>query len=123
MSKTYEFANEVMAEAGKIVNADRKDDYGDARDSFRSIAAFWTNYLRARGLLLPTLNLTTADVAMMMDLLKTSRFATGGYKADTFVDKVGYSALAGALARIETEAKEAEAIPVSRPSCIFPDED
>ena len=119
MSKTYELANEVMAEAGKIVNADRKDDYGDAFDSFCSIAAFWTNYLRARGLLPPIVSLTTADVAMMMDLLKTSRYATGGYKADTFVDKVGYSALAGALARIEADKAKEAAIQVNRPSPII----
>jgi glutamate formiminotransferase len=123
VSKTYDYANEAMQEASKIVNADRKDDYGDARDSFRSIAGFWTNYLRARGLLMATVNLTTTDVAMMMDLLKTSRFATGGYKADTFVDKVGYSALGGALARIEDELTKEAAIPINRPSSIYPDED
>jgi hypothetical protein len=57
---------------------------------------------------------------MMMDLLKTSRFATGGYKADTFVDKVGYSALAGAIACIEaSDALTAKA----KASPIYPDED
>ena len=117
MSKTYEYANEVMADAGKIVNADRKDDYGDALDSFRSIAKFWTSYLQARGMLLPMLSITPADVAMMMDLLKTSRFATGGYKADSFVDKVGYAALGGALARIEAEAP-----PITKTMPIYPDE-
>lgn len=101
MSRTYQYANEVMTDAGSIVNADRKDDYGDALDSFRSIAGLWNAYLRARGLM--SAELLPSDVAMLMDLLKTSRFATGGYKADTFVDKVGYSALGGALARIEKE--------------------
>jgi hypothetical protein len=115
MSKTYEYANEVMAEAGKIVNADRKDDYGDAHDSFRSIAKFWNAYLWARGMLLS--DLSAADVAMMMDLLKTSRFATGGYKADTFVDKVGYAALGGALARMEHKS-----VQIARTLPIHPDE-
>jgi hypothetical protein len=123
MSKTYDYANEVMKEAGKIVNADRRDDYGDARDSFETIAALWTVYLSARGVLKGGGYIKPSDVAMLMDLLKTSRFATGGYKADTFVDKVGYSALAGALARIEDELTKEAAIPVNRPSPIYPDED
>lgn len=99
MSKTYDYANEVITGAAGIINADRKDDYGDALDSFKSIAGLWNAYLRARGILIK--ELFPSDVAMLMDLLKTSRFATGGYKADSFVDKVGYSALGGALARIE----------------------
>ena len=103
MSKTYKYANEVLNTAGNVVNGDRQTDYGDALDSFKSIAAFWTNYLRARRILSSIIEITPADVAMMMDLLKTSRFATGGFKLDTFVDKGGYSALAGALARIEAE--------------------
>lgn len=103
MSKTYQYTDEVLKIAGSTVNGDRKGDYGDAMDSFKSIAAFWTHYLRARSLITKATIITAADVAMMMDLLKTSRFATGGYKADTFVDKCGYSALGGAIARIENE--------------------
>lgn len=103
MSKTYQYAGEVMKTAGEIVNTDRKEDYGDAMDSFKSIAGFWNHYLRTRGYITAATTLTASDVAMMMDLLKTSRFATGGYKADTFVDKCGYAALGGALARIENE--------------------
>lgn len=117
MSKTYQYADDFLKSAAKIVAGDRKADYGDAYDSFRSIAAFWTNYLRARGYIDPgTCSLSGADVAMMMDLLKTSRFATGGYKEDTFVDKCGYAALGGALARIEEEPKR------TATSSIFPDE-
>lgn len=101
MSKTYNYADHVLTSAAKIVAGDRKADYGDAMTSFSSIAALWSVYLAARGLLRQELR--PSDVAMMMDLLKTSRFATGGYKEDTFVDKGGYSALAGAIARIEAE--------------------
>lgn len=115
MSNTYKYANEVLRTATDIVNGDRKGDYGDALDSFKSIAAFWTSYLRARRVLSSIIELTPADVAMMMDLLKTSRFATGGFKQDTFVDKGGYSALAGALARIEAEALPHR--PMARPVC------
>ena len=119
MSKTYAYAEEVLKEASKIVNNDRKSDYGDALNSFHSIAVFWSQYLRARGLL-GLVELRASDVAMMMDLLKTSRFATGGYKADTFVDKGGYSALGGAIARLEDEFTKAH---MPRPSSIHPDED
>lgn len=105
MSQTYKNANELLRTAGEIVNSDRKADYGDAMDSFKSIAGFWTQYLRSRRLLSELITIEASDVAMMMDLLKTSRFATGGFKPDTFVDKCGYAALGGAIARIETEPK------------------
>lgn len=121
MSKTYDYANEVLKDASAIVNTDRKDDYGDALDSFRSIAGLWNAYLTARDLLRS--EILASDVAMLMDLLKTSRFATGGYKADTFVDKAGYSALGGALAKIEAEAATLCPAPPPKPSPIFPDED
>lgn len=123
MSKTYEYANAVLKDAGSIVNTDRKADYGDAFDSFRSIAGLWTVYLRARGTLTPDKAIGAADVAMMMDLLKTSRFATGGYKADTFVDKAGYSALGGALAKIEGEQAAMARVITTRTDPIYPDED
>ena len=114
MSRTYEYAAKVLKDAGVIIAGDRKADYGDALGSFQAIAGFWTTYLEARGLLAGKA-LQPADVAMMMDLLKTSRFATGGYKEDTFVDKGGYSALGGALARIQQESN-------TRP-VIYPDND
>lgn len=120
MSQTYQYADGLMKSAAKIVGGDRKADYGDALYSFRSIAALWNAYLNARCLI--TEELQASDVAMLMDLLKTSRFATGGYKEDTFIDKAGYSALGGAIARIEHEN-------ASQPSqglcttCIHPDED
>lgn len=115
MSKTYQYAEEALKSASEIVNGARKDDYGDAMDSFKSIAAFWTHYLRARGLITEATVITPADVAMMMDLLKTSRYATGGYKFDTFLDKCGYAALGCAIARIEDEPKPVTFGPVVTP--------
>lgn len=123
MSKTYQYADDVLKNAAKIVAGDRKADYGDAADSFASIAGFWTHYLRTRGHIKQGHTITGTDVAMMMDLLKTSRFATGGYKEDTFIDKGGYAALGGALARMEAEQTPVTNALRQPSTSIFPDED
>jgi len=81
--------NEVLNTAKEIINGDRQDDYGDARDSFASIGAYWTNYLKHP--------ITAKDVAMMMVLLKVSRMSTGSGSNDCLIDMAGYSALAAEM--------------------------
>lgn len=92
-------ASGLMMTAEKIINGDRAVDYGDARDMHEAIAAFWTTYLNAKFKRDGGAPLTALDVAMMMDLLKTARVVNGRPKDDTFVDKIGYNALAGAFAQ------------------------
>lgn len=61
----------------------------------------WSVYLCARGMEHP---LSAADVGAMMALFKLGRIATGGDKADNFIDLAGYAACAG---EISTESGRA----------------
>ncbi|MCP4327083.1 MAG: hypothetical protein GY791_01415 [Alphaproteobacteria bacterium] len=83
---------EVLKMATGLVTGDRHDDYGDATECCDSIAEVWTWWIDDR--LAPGRSLDAHDVAIMMDLLKTSRIKTGAPKIDNYVDKCGYAALA-----------------------------
>lgn len=54
----------------------------------------WSVYLCARGMDQP---LGAADVGAMMALFKLGRIATGGDKADNFIDLAEYAACAGEI--------------------------
>lgn len=54
----------------------------------------WSVYLCARGM---EHLLGAADVGAMMALFKLGRIATGGDKADNFIDLAGYAACAGEI--------------------------
>lgn len=92
---------EILHEAERCVCADRNQQYGEPEDNFRIIATLWSVYLLARGFDEP---LGPADVGAMMALFKLGRIATGGNKADNFIDLAGYAACAG---EISTESERA----------------
>ena len=70
------------------IQEEREEDYGDAQESFGSIAKFWENYLnRKTGL---DFNIDAIDVALMMTLFKISRNAYKR-KEDNFVDGESYA--------------------------------
>ena len=83
--------NEVIKDAKDLINNDRAVDYGDAYDNHARIAEGWntivTGALKTHG------HITPAHVTLMMDWLKTSRLLNNIEKYDSWVDKVGYSAL------------------------------
>jgi len=85
----------ILETAQKIINGDRKDDYGGAQDSFRRIAKMWSAYTG--------MSLGPSDVAMMMTLLKVCRTATCPQKADSYVDIAGYAALAAEIEHAREE--------------------
>ena len=82
--------NNILNTANDIINGDRKDEYGDAFDSFDRIAGLWSSYLDH--------HITPVDVAQMMILMKVSRGANvakfNAIQEDSLVDIAGYSALA-----------------------------
>jgi len=82
---TKEARRQVLEEAMEAVTKDRNLDYGNPEDNFKTIAAFWEIYK-------PGYTFTATDVAVMMDLVKTSRIMTSPKKIDHWVDKAGYSA-------------------------------
>ena len=68
---------------------DRNKSYGEPEDNFQRIADFWTIYLRGRvesgeEVVKP------ADVALMLDLLKTARLMNDITHGDGWIDKAGY---------------------------------
>ena len=88
-----EIAATVLEDVAELVNDDR-ESHGDAVDNQEHIAEGWTWYLRGHNLLDEDEELTGADVARMMGLLKTSRGAVGESDPDHDRDVAGYAAIA-----------------------------
>lgn len=82
----------VLGEAERIINGPRRSDYGDAKESFRKIAAGWSVILGEP--------VSGTQVALMMTWLKTCRF-TSSKDRDSLVDLAGYTALAARLEGID----------------------
>lgn len=68
----------------EIVTKHRESSYGTPEDNFGRIASYWSTYLERE--------LTTADVALMMVLLKIARGQHKSDNEDTWVDIAGYAA-------------------------------
>lgn len=79
----------VNEEAQKLIFGDREAEYGHPAENLGRIATLWSAYLKQE--------VTAADVATMMILLKVARLKTGVGSRDTWVDIAGY---AGLLERI-----------------------
>ncbi|WP_181022357.1 DUF6378 domain-containing protein [Mycobacterium avium] len=82
----------VLQEAERIINGQRREDYGSVSESFNLIAGMWSAYLGKE--------LSGHDVANLMVLLKIAR-AKNGYHRDSYVDIAGY---AGCTEKLEQEA-------------------
>lgn len=85
---------DILKAAERCVCTDRNQQYGEPEDNFHTISMLWSVYLCARGMEQP---LGAADVGAMMALFKLGRIATGGDKADNFIDLAGYAACAGEI--------------------------
>jgi len=85
----------ILQEAERIINGERRVDYGDASDCFKLIADLWSDYISYRAD--EPYCFLAHDVAMMMCLMKIARTSTGAKKRDTYVDIAGYAALAADL--------------------------
>lgn len=82
----------MLAVAAEIVTKDRQNDYGTAEENFGTIAELWSTYMRAKFKHSWGIELTPADVAAMMILMKVSRVTTSPRKEDNWVDIAGYAA-------------------------------
>jgi hypothetical protein len=76
--------NDILTTATNIINGDRAEDYGDARENFGRIAAMWSAYLGH--------DINVTDVGPMLVLLKVARLAHS-QGDDSFIDIAGYAAL------------------------------
>lgn len=93
-------AQDIAAKAAELVSGDRERMHGDKETNFDNIASLWNAWLDMRfpgggGL---AGDLTGADVATLMELLKIARRVSGEFNPDDFVDGAGYAAIAGELA-------------------------
>lgn len=86
---------EILDAAKRIVTTDRQSQYGKPEVCFEIIGTLWAAYLRGAGVGIDFLD--AHDVAAMMALLKIARIATGGSKADNWIDLAGYAACGGEL--------------------------
>jgi len=88
---------DVLMDALRVINGDRQDAYGNPEDSFGIIADLWSSYVK--GLIAHCEDVDEfwfgkKDVALMMSLLKVARILGGGGNHDSYVDGIGYLALA-----------------------------
>jgi hypothetical protein len=83
----------ILELAEQCICRDREYEYGKPESNLALIADFWNDYIgnRMEG------KFDAEDVAIMMALLKIARITTGTFKADSYIDAVGYLALAGEL--------------------------
>ena len=89
LSPAPDKAEDILAEAQRIVCGARRAAYGTPEDNFKRIADLWNTYLkqrRAQG------DITTGDVALMMVLMKIARLAESPAHRDSVVDMAGYAA-------------------------------
>ena len=87
---------EILVKANQLISKTRNETHGDAFKNHAEIAELWNIFLDDK--LRPMANITAADVAIMMILLKISRTTQGEkFNLDNFVDMAGYSAIAGEI--------------------------
>ncbi|CAB4124696.1 hypothetical protein UFOVP62_24 [uncultured Caudovirales phage] len=102
-SELNEDLSAVLATALDLVTKERAEQHGDAICQFEQIAAFWSVYLSGHGLL-PYGDIKAHHVAQMMVLMKVSRTVLGSFNQDNYTDQAGYSALAFAVQKAQTNA-------------------
>jgi len=87
---------ELLNRAGNVIEGDRARDYGDAHENFGRIAIGWSviseSAMNDHG------EIRSEHVALMMDWLKTCRLLGELGHEDSWIDKLGYSALGGEIA-------------------------
>ncbi len=85
---------QLFTEAQKIINGERRDQYGDPEDNHKCIATLWNLYLFNRFPvdLYPKLTISKEDVIFMIILLKVAR-EMHKHKRDNLVDMAGYLGL------------------------------
>lgn len=81
---------DILDAAKQCITVDRAATHGDAENTFGLIAAYWSAHLDAE--------VSAHDVAVMMALFKLARVKGNLSHADSYVDAVGYAALAGEIA-------------------------
>lgn len=85
----------ILDEAKRLINNDRQKDYGRPEINHTRIANLWSAFLET--------DITPAQVAMCMSLVKVARLIESPKHLDSYVDMAAYAAIAG---EIETGNKQ-----------------
>jgi|TARA_Y100000310_G_scaffold340384_1_gene435933 hypothetical protein len=98
-------AARLLQEAADLVGGDRNDQHGEMTKNHENIASLWQGYLQnasrrvgGGGL---AFNLSAADVAYMMALLKIARTQAGSYNEDDARDGAAYICIGSQIERGE----------------------
>lgn len=89
----------ILDLAKETINGKRVDQYGKPENNFHIIGQYIRIYLKGRGY--GDIVLEEQDVAMLQALLKLGRITTGTAKEDSFVDLLGYVALAYDMSKVK----------------------
>jgi len=81
---------QLLDTAKELVTRDRNATHGEPEDTFGLIAAYWSAHLDRE--------ITSADVAIMMNLMKCARLRANPSNPDNWLDGIGYLACGGELA-------------------------
>lgn len=95
----------LMSEAWKLTNGDRRDAYGDPREVFTAYGWAWSAIIAAK--LKPGEFINAEDATLMMAALKICREANK-VKRDNVVDAHGYLSLHSRVAGLLEEAPPAK---------------
>lgn len=79
----------ILQEAERLINGEKRTDYGPVQESFQRIADGWSMILNGY-------NVTPKQIALCMIWLKISRELEKD-KRDNWVDMAGYAGLGGIL--------------------------
>ena len=78
--------DEILRQAETLINGDRAQDYGDAKENFQDIGDLWSVFLKTE--------INAEQVAVCMILMKCARLMKSNHM-DGWVDICGYAALGG----------------------------
>lgn len=91
-----------MRKALDIINGERQDKYGNPEDSFALIGKYWTEFLKANGVIAcDQVNISNKEVAEMMMLFKIARMSGQKPSLDNYLDLVGYAWIAADMVEEE----------------------
>ena len=84
---------EALEESKRLITKDRHETHGAAAQHFSKIAAVWSVLLNQ--------DLSATDVLLCLSALKLTRLADNQQHLDSYIDLIGYSALAAEISKAE----------------------
>ena len=80
---------EILAEADRLTHGDREKYYGSALSNHQRIASLWSTFLQT--------DVTPAQVAICMGLVKVARLIETPDHLDSFIDLAAYASISGEI--------------------------